>query len=99
MSGMECSDYGTAEESAFVSGLASTLDGVETDHIGDTECDDVSRRRTQAAGDEGGEYAGVSSYAPTRIRSCSCCTAVESTCKYFAMERSRDKLGGEPGGE
>ena len=54
MSGMECSDYGTAEESAFVSGLASTLDGIETDHIGDTECDDVSRRRTQAAGDEGG---------------------------------------------
>ena len=45
LSGMECADYGTVEESALVSGVAASLDGIDTDHIGDTECSDDSRRR------------------------------------------------------
>ena len=43
MGGMDCADYGTVEETAFVSGIAASLDGVDTDHIGDTECSNARR--------------------------------------------------------
>ena len=46
MSGMECASYGSAEEGAFVTGVAASLGGgVGTEHIGGTECADETRRR------------------------------------------------------
>ena len=49
MGGLDCDDYGNAEEQIVKTSVASSIDGVEAEHIGDTTCVDGSRRRLQSA--------------------------------------------------
>ena len=49
--GLECTEYGAAEELSVKSGVASVLDGVETRHFGNTTCEANGRRRHLIAQD------------------------------------------------
>ena len=54
LAGLSCSSYGTVEEAAFTSGIASSIDLVDEQHIGGTMCSDAARllsdgRRLDAA--------------------------------------------------
>ena len=44
LAGLSCSSYGTVEEAAFTSGIASSIDLVDEQHIGGTVCSDAARR-------------------------------------------------------
>ena len=44
LAGLSCSSYGTVEEAAFTSGITSSIDLVDEQHIGGTVCSDAARR-------------------------------------------------------